>query len=240
MKKLGLLLIIVLLFALMLPVTAAFAEENTEIEEVVSTDVEETTLDTEEEKGLKDALSVALAKVNELTSGDNYFKDKILPLIISNASTLLLVFSLFLRKYLKKKSKADTMEAIAASLQEENSNLNTLLTSSDPQKIQEALSRLFDGKVEELLQRVQKEFNSHLELYASLKTTIETEYAQLKNLIEAARQAWSSKPEVVALLANAPEKSTLDMQAQIIEGLKQVIYSLKGEEAGEIIKNLGA
>jgi len=35
MKKLGLLLIIVLLFALMLPVTAAFAEENTEIEEVV-------------------------------------------------------------------------------------------------------------------------------------------------------------------------------------------------------------
>ena len=239
MKKLFAILLILCVLAFPVATFTALAEPEEEPEVVEEEIVEEPAEETDESE-LKDKLAVAIAKLNEYTGEDSFFKNKVLPLIISNGSTLLLFGALFLRTYLKKKSKAEALETLAASLQNENANLNTLLSSTDVGKIKEALISLLDGHIDKLLGEVEEKIKGYMDGFLSIKTTVDTEYAQLKALAEAARLAWSSKPEVVELLAISPEKSTLENQAQVIEALKNIIYQCKGAEAENLIKEVGA
>ncbi len=180
-----------------------------------------------------------LAKVNTLTGDDNFFKNKILPYIIAGLTELFLVGLFFLTPFLKNKSRAKKLEGFAQALQGEKQNLTTLLSSTDAPAIQKALTETFGKYIDNMMEKFRAEYSGYVKMFASMKTTIETEYAQIKALVEAARQAWASKPEVVALLAESPEKSTLENQIAENEKLKNYIREVKGEEAEKIISNLG-
>ncbi|MBQ3047051.1 MAG: hypothetical protein II988_06605 [Clostridia bacterium] len=239
MKKriLFLVLALTLLCALCVGTTVtAFAEEVPATETEITEDINVEELTPEE---VKQMLADLLAKVNSLTGEDNFFKNKILPWLIATITDLGVVGAILIGPFIKNKSKAAKMEAYAQTLQQEKNNLLTLLSSTDSVALKKAITELFGDYIEKAMTEFKKEFSSNLKVFASIKATIETEYAQIKALIEAARQAWASKPEVVALLAEAPEKSTLEEQAAQIERMKSYIREVKGEEAEKIISDLG-
>ena len=234
MKKL---LVILVALALSLTfcfsLTSAFAEE---LPPEVATETIETEELTSEE--LKEKLAEAIAKINELTSGDNFFKEKVLPFLIGGGIEIILGILLFLRPYLKKSSLVKKLEGYIQALQQEKDNLNTLLTSSDPQAIKKAVEALFGEKIDLLMAQYDKKYKDMLEDVVDMKTSVETLYAQFKSFVEAARLAWASKPEVAALLAENPTKSTLDATMQENLNLRAYIREVKGEEADKIIKSL--
>ncbi len=188
---------------------------------------------------MKKLIADLLAKVNSLSGEGDFFKDKVLPFIITGFTDLVVVGVLLIVPFIKNKSRAKKLEGFAQALQNDKQNLTTLLSSTDAPAIQKALTETFGTYIDKMMENFKNEFGSYMTTFASMKTTIETEYAQIKNLIEAARQAWASKPEVVALLAESPEKSTLEQQIAENEKLKQYIREIKGEEAEKIINNLG-
>lgn len=239
MKKRILFLMLALTFSLALCIgtaTTAFAEEisapETEITEEIN--VEELTPEEVEQK-----LAELLSKVNSLTGEDNFFKNKILPWLITGITDLAMVGFLIIRPYIKNKNRAKQLEGYVQALQNDKENLTTLLSSTDAPAIQKAIADMFGNYIENTMQLLKSEFGSYMNTFASMKTTIETTYAQMKALCDAARQAWAAKPEVVALLAESPEKSTLEAQAKENERLKNYIREIKGEEAEKIISDLG-
>ena len=161
-----------------------FAEEvpapETEITEEIN--VEELTPEEVEQK-----LAELLAKVNSLTGEDNFFNNKILPWLIAAITDLFVIGSIVIGPYIKNKSKAAKMEAYAQTLQQERNNLLTLLSSTDSVALKKAITDLFGEYIEKAMEQFKKEFSSNLKIFASIKATIETEYAQMKALIEAAR-----------------------------------------------------
>lgn len=236
MKKLVcLILIMCLLSTLFVGAVSVYAEEPDEIiaEEVIS-DVE---TEDNDESTLKEKLALAIAKLNEYTGEDSYFKNRILPFIISNISSLLVVLAFVLRPFLKKKSKADALEAMAATQQGQLENLNTLLSSTDPSKITETLNKLNLEFLNDLESKLNETLKPYMDALSKIEATNETEYAQIKSIRDAARQAWAGRPEVVKILADAPEKSTLEVLSAKNLALANVIRELKGDEAEEIIKN---
>lgn len=216
------------LCSLLLTITHTYAEE---VEEPV-----ETVQETDEEVNSK--LSVAISKLNELTGEENYFKNKILPYIINGAADLIIIGVFVIRPYLKKKSLADKLSVAAAQLKAENESLQTILNSTDPDKIKESLGNITSIIPESILTAIKGEFTEFYKALTELKTTNETDYALLKILVEAARLAWSSKPEVAAILAESPEKSTLERFMAYIDKLEEYIRESKGEEAEETLKQL--
>lgn len=238
MKKKILFLTLVLMFLFTLCIgttTMVFAEEIT-----VSTETEETLNDeklTSEE--VESKLAELLLKVNALTGEDNFFKNKILPWLVTGITDLAMVGFLIVRPFIKNKSRAKQLEGYIQALQNDKENLTTLLSSTDAPAIQKAVAETFGNYIDSTMKLLQNEFGSYMNTFASMKTTIETTYAQMKALCEAARQAWASKPEVVSLLAESPEKTTLEAQAKENEKLKNYIREIKGEEAEKIISDLG-
>ena len=241
MKKriLFLLLALTLLCALCVGTSVTvFAEEVAETE--ITTEIEETLNDKEltaEEVEAK--LAELIAKVNSLTGEDNFFKNKILPWLIAGITDLAMVGFLIIRPYIKSKNRAKQLEGYVQALQNDKENLTTLLSSTDAPAIQKAIADMFGNYIENTMKLLKSEFGSYMNTFVSMKTTIETTYAQMKALCDAARQAWAAKPEVVALLAESPEKSTLEAQAKENEKLKNYIREIKGEEAEKIISDLG-
>lgn len=227
-KTIFILLFVAIICSLTLTFVNAIAEETSV--ETVETDVE-----LEE---VKEDLSVAVAKLNELTGEENFFKNKVLPFIISGSAELILIGLLLIKPFLKNKSLANKLTVAAAQLKAENENLSTILNSTDPDKIKEAFSNLLGDNLTEIKDKIKEEFSGYYKAIAELKTIGETEYSLLKNFVEAARQAWSSKPEVVSLLAKSPVKSTLEELIKYNEKLKNYIREIKGEEAEDTLKNL--
>ena len=217
-------------------ITVTHAEEVSE--PPVATETIETPTEELTSEELKEKLAEAIAKINELTSGDNFFKEKVLPFLIGGGIEIILGILLFLRPYLKKSSLVKKLEGYIQALQQEKDNLNTLLTSSDPQAIKKAVEALFGEKIDYLMIQYDKKYKYMLKDVVDMKTSVETLYAQFKLFVEAARLAWASKPEVAALLAESPTKSTLDATMQENLRLKAYIRENKGEEADEIIKKL--
>lgn len=228
-------LILVCLFAVSFgTITVAHAEEVSE--PPVATETIETEDLTSEE--LKEKLAEAIAKINELSSGDNFFKEKVLPFLIGGGVEIILGFLLFLRPYLKKSSLVKKLETYIQALQAEKDNLTTLLSSSDPKAIKKAVEALFGEKIDLLMAQYDKKYKDMLKDVVDMKTSVETFCAQFNSFIEAARLAWASKPEVAALLAESPTKTMVDATMQENLNLRAYIREVKGEEADKIIKSL--
>ena len=228
-------LILVCLFAVSFgTITVAHAEEVSE--PPVATETIETEDLTSEE--LKEKLAEAIAKINELSSGDNFFKEKVLPFLIGGGVEIILGFLLFLRPYLKKSSLVKKLETYIQALQAEKDNLTTLLSSSDPKAIKKAVEALFGEKIDLLMAQYDKKYKDMLKDVVDMKTSVETFCAQFNSFIEAARLAWASKPEVAALLAESPTKTLVDATMQENLNLRAYIREVKGEEADKIIKSL--
>lgn len=230
-------LILAILCAFSVATVSAYAEE-TETPIAVTTETE--TTETDEINTLKEQLSKAIVKINELTGGDNYFVNKVLPFLLTGGIELIAVGLIFLRPYLKKSSLAKQLKAYAEQLSTQKDELTALLNDTDISKIKDSVTSVFNGELDKMFNEIEAKFGNYLKTFTSEKTTIETLYAQVKALSEAARQAWASKPEVVALLAQSPEKSTLELQVEENENLKNYIREQKGEEAEKIIKELEA
>ena len=230
MKKLLLLfLCLTCILTLSFSTIQVFAEEETSIEET------EQTVDVDE---LKSELANAIGKLNEYTGEDNFFKNKILPYIINGGADLLIVGLFFLRPYLKKKSLVDKLTGAASQLQSENENLQALLKSTDPEEIKNLLSNFIGEAGANMLNNVKDEVSNAFKVYTEIRTIIETEYTMLKTFMEAARLAWSSRPDVSEILALCPEKTTLQELVASNERLKNYIRELKGEEAESILSEL--
>lgn len=228
-------LILVCLFAVSFgTITVAHAEEVSE--PPVATETIETEDLTSEE--LKEKLAEAIAKINELSSGDNFFKEKVLPFLIGGGVEIILGFLLFLRPYLKKSSLVKKLETYIQALQAEKDNLTTLLSSSDPKAIKKAVEALFGEKIDLLMAQYDKKYKDMLKDVVDMKTSVETFCAQFNSFIEAARLAWASKPEVAALLAESPTKTMVDATMRENLNLRAYIREVKGEEADKIIKSL--
>ena len=215
-------------------ISVAHAEEVSE--PPISTETIETEELTSEE--LKEKLAEAIAKINELSSGDNFFKEKVLPFLIGGGIETILGFLLFLRPYLKKSSLVKKLETYIQALQAEKDNLTTLLSSSDPKAIKKAVEALFGEKIDLLMAQYDKKYKDMLKDVVDMKTSVETFCAQFNSFIEAARLAWASKPEVAALLAENPTKTLVDATMQENLNLRAYIREVKGEEADKIIKSL--
>ena len=96
-------LILVLICAISVgTITVAHAEEVSE--PPVATETIEIPTEELTSEELKEKLAEAIAKINELTSGDNFFKEKVLPFLIGGGIEIILGILLFLRPYLKKSS----------------------------------------------------------------------------------------------------------------------------------------
>lgn len=230
-------LMLVLLCSLSVSTIAvAHAEEVQEppvISETIETPEEELTVEE-----LKEQLAQAIAKINELSSGDNFFKEKVLPFLIGGGIEIILGFLIFLRPYLKKSSLVKKLTGYIEALQQEKDNLNVLLTSSDPKAIKNAVEALFGEKINFLMNEYDNKYKGMLKDVVDMKASVELLYAQFKSFIEAARLAWASKPEVAALLAESPTKSTLEATLQENMQLKNYIREKNGEEADKVIKSL--
>lgn len=187
---------------------------------------------------LKDKLAQAIAKINELTSGDNFFREKVLPFLIGGGIEMILGVLLFIRPYLKKNSLVKKLEGYIQALQSEKENLTTMLNSSDPQEIKKAVEGLFGEKINSLMSAYDGQYKGMLKDVVDMKTSVETIFSQFTSFIEAARLAWASKPEVATLLAESPTKATLSSAIEENIKLKDYIRQTKGEEADKIIKNL--
>ena len=214
-------------------VSTAYAEE-------LPTEPTETVITTEnpndnETGELKEKLAQALAKINELTDGEDWVKNKVLPFIINGAIDLILVALFILRPYIKNKSLIKQLTGYVEALQAERDNLTKLLNSSDPNEIKNAVENLFSGKIDTLLNEFENKYGKYLKDVVSMKATVELNYTQFKNFIDAARIAWASKPEAALLLAESPTKTTLEETIAENERLKAYIRELKGEEANNII-----
>lgn len=209
-------------------------------EEVSEPPIATETIETEELtiEELKEKLAEAIAKINELSSGDNFFKEKVLPFLIGGGVEIILGFLLFLRPYLKKSSLVKKLETYIQALQAEKDNLTTLLSSSDPKAIKKAVEALFGEKIDLLMVQYDKKYKDMLKDVVDMKTSVETFCAQFNSFIEAARLAWASKPEVAALLAESPTKTLVDATMQENLNLRAYIREVKGEEADKIIKSL--
>ena len=209
-------------------------------EEVSEPPIATETIETEEltSEELKEKLAEAIAKINELSSGDNFFKEKVLPFLIGGGVEIILGFLLFLRPYLKKSSLVKKLETYIQALQAEKDNLTTLLSSSDPKAIKKAVEALFGEKIDLLMAQYDKKYKDMLKDVVDMKTSVETFCAQFNSFIEAARLAWASKPEVAALLAESPTKTLVDATMQENLNLRAYIREVKGEEADKIIKSL--
>ena len=209
-------------------------------EEVSEPPIATETIETEEltSEELKEKLAEAIAKINELSSGDNFFKEKVLPFLIGGGVEIILGFLLFLRPYLKKSTLVKKLETYIQALQAEKDNLTTLLSSSDPKAIKKAVEALFGEKIDLLMAQYDKKYKDMLKDVVDMKTSVETFCAQFNSFIEAARLAWASKPEVAALLAESPTKTLVDATMQENLNLRAYIREVKGEEADKIIKSL--
>lgn len=235
MKKL---LFITVILAMLCAV--CFGTVSTAYAEELPTEPTETVITTEnpndDETGeLKEKLAQALAKINELTDGEDWFKNKVLPFIINGAIDLILVALFILRPYIKNKSLIKQLTGYVEALQAERDNLTKLLNSSDPNEIKNAVESLFSGKIDTLLNEFENKYGKYLKDVVSMKATVELNYTQFKNFIAAARIAWASKPEAALLLAESPTKTTLEETIAENERLKAYIRELKGEEADNII-----
>ena len=217
-------------------ITVAHAEEVSE--PPVATETIETPTEELTSEELKEKLAEAIAKINELTSGDNFFKEKVLPFLIGGGVEIILGILLFLRPYLKKSSLVKKLEGYIQALQQEKDNLTTLLSSSDPKAIKKAVEALFGEKIDLLMAQYDKKYKDMLKDVVDMKTSVETFCAQFNSFIEAARLAWASKPEVAALLAESPTKTMVDATMRENLNLRAYIREVKGEEADKIIKSL--
>ena len=179
-----------------------------------------------------------LDKMTAEVDPDSYFKQTILPIIASALATLIITALFLFVPYMRNRARRKQVEGYAQALQEEKENLTTLLKATDAPAIKQALASLYGDYIEKFMTQFKTEFGPYLQTFASMKTTIDTEYAQIKALVSAATLAWSSRPEVTALLTESPEKSTLDKKTEEIEALRAYIKQIKGDEADAIIKKL--
>lgn len=187
---------------------------------------------------LKQLLIDELTKLIKTGEG-GFFEEKVLPLIIVTVVDLVLVGLCLVIPYIKNRGKKNLIEGYAQGKQEENTTLSELLKSIDPKNIQQSMEDIVSKLSKESFEKYKTEIAELLKLFATMKTTMETTYKQLKALIDAARQAWASKPEAAALLAESPEKEVLDEKTLQNEKLKQYIRDSKGEEAEKIINDIG-
>lgn len=251
MKKLCIIAVLTLICAVCLGFsTTALAETVAEPETSTETIVDEnnnSTSASEENsdmdtivEDLTEKLTIALNKIAELTGADNFFNTKILPGLIGAAVTLIVGAIVFVLPFVKNKKIRAQLEGFVSALQTKCTELQNQLNSVDPANLRKMWVEEFENDLKLMMKEFKSEYGSYFKTFVTLKTTIETTYSQMVNLIDAARQAWASKPEVAALLAESPEKSTLEKQVAENEALKNYIRSVKGEEAESIIKGLEA
>lgn len=231
MKRLNKILIIVAVltiiccFFVSTMTITAFAEEPNE--------TTEQTQEVEEDKTLTDKVAELVVKVNGLADND-FFAQKVLPFIISVGGALLTGLAVLI-PYLKKRTQFKVIQTAYSKLVEETEDLKKLLSSTDVGEIKDVIKSLFDNELKELTNSIKKDGSFYNEAIAIEKTIM----AKLDNLTNGALNAWQSSKEAVKCLTNNAEMTALASYEKINGALKDYIKEIKGEEADEIIKQLG-
>lgn len=181
-------------------------------------------------------LEEILAKLNAQSASD-YFKQNILPLITGTGSALAAGL-LALLPYIKNKNRRKQLEAYAATLQKANSDLDTLLKSTDPEAIKKAVDGLFGERATEIVNEMIKQIPIDNKRINELATEIGTVNAKLDCLIKGAQNAWSKSSAATAALTSVPEKSLLVEKEAENTNLKAYIRAHEGAQADKLISDI--
>lgn len=229
----------------------ALAEEITEElpsedipEELPPTETPEETpseIPTENEETLNSLVTELLAILKEqgIESAGQYFEQKILPWLISSIVSLVLGVIMLLPTIKDKIKYKALKEKYNVTCDERDGYKNQVgALSKDTIKtiILEVLGETFNSEIVPQLQK----FKIDESVVADVKTELDTMNAKIDAFIKGATNAWSTVPEAVSALTEAPEKIVLQQLENRKLALENYIREIKGEEAEKIIAELEA
>ena len=177
-----------------------------------------------------------IAKINENAGEENkYFAEKILPLIISSGSALVMGLGIFIPS-IKKNNKYKQLQGLYTKQTKEVELLQTLLTSTDVTKIESAVNAV----CEKTLTKVIEKSKIGKEEFAEIKTFLELFGAKIESIKRGAENAWAKCPSAVEALTQAPSSAVLTKTQLVNENLKEVIRENFGENSEKLISKAEA
>jgi|GEM_PF-6656905 len=244
---LKMIIVLVCVFALASTTVFVFAEEgspDTSVETSVETSDETTTepsIETIEDKTDGDLLTMIselTAKVNSLTQ-DNLFFNEVLPIIMGIWSAILSALAMLI-PWLKNNAKYKQLQGAYKVLTESYSDLNTVLTSTDPEKIREALSNVVLDEMKEQMQEALAKVKIDYNALGEVKAQTEILISQVKALCGAANIVWHGSAEATAILNAAPTAEAVAKAETENIKLKEYIRQQYGDAGEEKIAEITA
>jgi hypothetical protein len=225
----------------------ALAEEITEElpsedlpEEFPPTEILEET-PTENEETLNSLVTELLAILKEqgIESAGQYFEQKILPWLISSIVSLVLGVIMLLPTIKDKIKYKALKEKYNVTCDERDGYKNQVgVLSKDTVKA--IVLEVFGETLKESILPQLEKFKIENNVVSDVKTELDTISAKIDAFIKGATNAWSTVPEAVSALTEAPEKIVLQQLENRKLSLENYIREIKGEEAEKIIAELEA
>ena len=182
---------------------------------------------------------MAVLKEQGIESAGEYFEQKILPWLISSIVALVLGV-LTLLPSIKDKIKYKALKEKYNVTCDERDNYKNQIGALSAGTLKEiVLDVLGEVLKTEVLPELQK-FKIDNNVVADVKTELDTMGAKIDAFIKGATNAWSTVPEAVSALSQAPEKVVLQQLENRKLALENYIREIKGEEAEKIIADLEA
>lgn len=170
---------------------------------------------------------------NTVMEISEFFNNRILPFIISAASTFLGLLIVAV-PYIKKAGKLNRLQGLYKSIKTENDRLCSLLETTDVDKLKSTLEDIMTEDLKKAIKNVKID-NEYL---ADVASQLRMLSAQMDAIINGATNAWAQSPAAVACLTSAPTETALKKSVSDVKALEDYIRETKGEEAEEIISRL--
>ena len=170
---------------------------------------------------------------NTVMEISEFFNNRILPFIISAASTFLGLLIVAV-PYIKKAGKLNRLQGLYKSIKSENDRLCSLLETTDVDKLKATLEDILTEDLKKAIKNVKID-NEYL---ADVASQLRMLSAQMDAIINGATNAWAQSPAAVACLTSAPTETALKKSVSEVKALEDYIRETKGEEAEEIISRL--
>lgn len=162
-----------------------------------------------------------------------YFRDKILPVLLSS-SGVLLILAPFIKVLVKTKNTAKSIKTAFKAKCSENETLQAIVDAIDIDKIVGVVEERLTARFGELCAKIDSSAG-----YEEVKADLAVLCAKTEALCGAALNTWRGNPEAVALLSEPSDRTAVEkLSAQNI-ALVSIIKEIKGAEADEIIAKAG-
>jgi hypothetical protein len=162
-----------------------------------------------------------------------FFEEKILPLLISAGSALVMLVGSLI-PYIKKSGKLKRLQGIYTATKAENAKYAELLASVDFDKFKEAIETVLTDDLKKKI----AELGNYDGRFENMEAKLEILLAQLQAMRDGAMNAWAQSPAAVAALSVSPTETAVRKLAQQNAAFEKYIKAQKGEEADAIISEL--